>query len=119
MHAAGGGEILAWGRFGAAGEFGLLAGPDSGLFITSVNAVLHVVPSVPTPVRSRTSPFITGGYSRASSGEGAFDAWNIGAGADVWLKPRVGVRIDVRDHIRLDDRGGVHYWAVRGGVVFR
>jgi hypothetical protein len=119
VHAAGGGEILARGRFGAAGEFGMLAGPSAGLFITSANGVLHFVPSVATPIRSRISPFITGGYTRMSSGEGGFHGWNIGAGADVWLKPRVGLRLDVRDHIRPDSRGGVHYWAFRAGVVFR
>jgi hypothetical protein len=119
IHAAGGGEVLAGGRFGGGGEFGLLANSDGGLFVTSANAVVHIVPSRPTPIRSRTSPFITGGYTRMSSGEGAFNGWNVGAGADLWLKPRLGVRVDIRDHIRSDDRGGVHYWAVRAGVVFR
>ena len=119
VHAAGGAEILARGRFGAAGEFGILAGPTSGLFITSANGVLHVLPSVATPIRSRISPFITGGYTRMASGEGAFDGWNVGAGADVWLKPRVGVRLEFRDHIRPDRRGEVQYWAFRAGVVFR
>ena len=110
---------MARGRFGAAGEFGILAGPNSGLFITSVNGVLHFVPSVATPIRTRISPFITGGYTRMFSGEGGFDAWNIGAGADIWLKPRVGLRLDVRDHLRPDRRGDVHYWTFRAGVVFR
>jgi len=119
VHAAGGGEILARGRFGAAGEFGMLAGPNSGLFITSVNGVLHFVPSVTTPIRTRISPFITGGYTRMFSGEGGFDAWNFGAGTDIWLKPRVGLRLDVRDHLRPDRRGDVHYWTFRAGVVFR
>jgi hypothetical protein len=119
VHAAGGGEILAGGRIGAAGEFGLLAGPDSGVFLTSANGVVHFVPSVPTPIRSRISPFVTGGYTRISSGEGGFDAWNLGAGADVWTKPRVGLRLEFRDHIRPDRRGEVQYWAFRVGVVFR
>lgn len=119
LHAAGGGEIVARGRLGAAGEFGLLAGPNSGVFLTSANGVLHVVPSVATPIRSRISPFLTGGYTRISGGEGGFDAWNIGVGADVWLKPRVGVRLEFRDHIRPDRRGEVQYWAFRAGVVFR
>jgi hypothetical protein len=119
LHAAGGGEFLAGGRVGAGGEFGLLANTDGGVFVTSANGVFHFKPSVATPIRSRISPFASGGYTRMTSGEGAFDAWNLGAGADVWLKPRVGVRLEFRDHIRPDGRGGVQYWAFRAGVVFR
>ncbi len=119
VHVAGGGEILAGGRVGGGGEFGLLANPNGGLFITSANAVFHFVPSQPTPVRSRLSPYVSGGYTRMSSGEGAFNGWNAGIGTDIWLKPRVGLRVEFRDHVRPDSRGGVHYWAVRAGVAFR
>ena len=119
LHAAGGGEFLAGGRVGGGGEFGLLANTDGGVFVTSANGVFHFVPSVATPIRSRISPFASGGYTRMTSGEGGFDAWNLGAGADVWLKPRVGLRLEFRDHIRPDGRGGVQYWAFRAGVVFR
>ena len=119
VHAAGGGEFLVGGRVGAGGEFGLLANADGGMFVTSVNGVFHFVPSVVTPIKSRISPFASGGYTRLSSGEGAFDAWNLGGGADLWLKPRVGLRVEFRDHIRPDGRGGVQYWAYRVGVVFR
>ena len=119
LHAAGGGEVLAGGRVGGGGEFGMLANASGGLFVTSVNGVFHVVPSVRTPARNRTSPFVSGGYTRMSSGEGGFDAWNIGGGADVWLKPGVGLRLEFRDHIRPDRRGDVHYWAFRAGVTFR
>jgi hypothetical protein len=120
VHAAGGGEALAGGRVGAGGEFGLLAGPGGGLFVTSLNGVFHFAPS--SGARGpdqRVSPFVSGGYTRMFSGEGSFNGFNAGAGADIWLKPRLGIRAEVRDHIRPDSRGGVHYWAVRVGVVFR
>src|SRR3954452_24182191 len=119
VHAAGGGEFLAGGRVGAGGEYGLLADANGGIFVTSVNGVFHFAPSVATPIKSRISPFASGGYTRMSNGEGGFDAWNLGAGADLWLKPRVGLRLEFRDHIRPDGRGGVQYWAFRAGVVFR
>jgi hypothetical protein len=119
LHAAGGGEFLVGGRVGAGGEFGLLGNADGALFVTSANGVFHFTPGDPTPIKRRISPFVTGGYTRTSSGEGGFNAWNLGAGADVWGKPRLGVRIEFRDHIRPDDRGGVQYWAFRVGVVFR
>jgi len=119
VHAAGGGEVLAGGRVGGGGEFGLLANTGGGLFITSANAVFHFVPSRQTPIRSRISPSVSGGYTRLFSGDGGFNAWNAGAGADIWLKPRVGFRAEFRDHVRPDSRGGVHYLAIRAGVVFR
>lgn len=123
LHAAGGGEFLVGGRVGAGGEFGLMANASGGLFLTSANGVFHVAPSVPSPTRSRISPFLTGGYTRFTGGEGTSadwsNGWNLGAGADLWLKPRVGLRLEVRDHIRPDRRGEVQYWAFRAGVVFR
>jgi hypothetical protein len=120
VHVAGGGEVLAGDRVGAGGEFGVFAGTGGGLFVTSATAVFHFVPSSGARGRDqRVSPFVSGGYSRLSSGEGDFNAVNAGAGADVWLKPRVGIRAEFRDHIRSDDRGGVHYWSIRVGVVFR
>lgn len=119
VHAAGGGEVLAGGRVGGGGEFGLLANTGGGLFVASANAVFHFAPGQPTPLRRRISPYVSGGYTRLFSGEGSFNAWNAGIGADVWLKPRVGLRAEFRDHVRPDARGGVHYWAVRAGVVFR
>jgi len=119
LHVAGGGEFLAGGRVGVGGEFGLLANTDGGMFVTSVNGVFHFKPSVATPIRSRISPFASGGYTRLGSGGYGSTAWNLGAGADIWLEPRVGVRLEFRDHIRPDGRGGVQYWAFRAGVVFR
>jgi hypothetical protein len=70
----------------------------------SVNGVVHVVPSSP---EHRVSPFVTGGWTRTSSGEGSFNAWNLG------------VRVEFRDHVRPDSRGTVQYWTVRAGVTVR
>jgi hypothetical protein len=112
MHAAAGGEALMGGRVGVAGEAGLLANSSNVLWVVSANGVVHLA-------RAQVSPFITGGYTRMGSAEGGFNAWNAGAGMDVWAKPRLGFRLDFRDHIRPDERGTVHYWTVRGGVVFR
>jgi hypothetical protein len=118
-HVAGGGEVLAARRVGAGGEFGLIAGPGGGLWVTSANAVYHFVPSGRPAADARVSPFVTGGYTRMRSGEGGFDGWNAGAGADIWLKPRVGLRLEFRDHVRPDSRGTVYYWSFRAGIAFR
>lgn len=116
LHAAGGAELLAGGRVGGGGELGVLAGSGGGLWVSSVNGVFHVVP---VTRGEKVSPFLSGGYTYMSSGEGSFNAWNLGGGADVWFKAHVGFRAEFRDHVRPDDRGTVHYWAIRAGVVFR
>jgi hypothetical protein len=116
IHAAGGGELLAGGRLGGGGEFGVLAGSGGGLVVTSLNGVYH---GYRITDEEKVQPFLTGGYTHMSSGEGSFNAWNVGGGVDVWVKPHVGLRVEYRDHIRPDDRGAVHYWTIRAGVVFR
>src|SRR5688500_1136081 len=115
-HGAGGAELLVRNRVGAGGEFGVFAGEGGGLYIASVNGVLHFA-----PVRRErgTRPFVSGGYTRLSNGEGTFNGYNIGGGVDIWARERAGVRVEIRDHIRPDDRGTIHYWAIRAGVVFR
>jgi hypothetical protein len=118
-HVAGGGEFLVGGRAGGGGEFGLIAGTGGGLWVTSANGVFHILPGGPADSDVRVSPFVTGGYTRMSSGDGGFNGWNAGAGADVWLKPHVGLRLEFRDHVRPDSRGTVHYWSFRAGVAFR
>jgi hypothetical protein len=113
VHAAGGGDIVLAGPLAVSGEFGGFANASSILWVTSVNGTI-VLSGV-----GRLAPFLTSGYTRMGSGEGAFNAWNVGGGVNVWFGDRVGVRADVRDHIRPDSRGKVQYWTVRGGVVFR
>jgi hypothetical protein len=115
FHAAGGAEVLVKGLAGVGGEIGVFGNSSSALWLKSVNGVFHV----PTGGARRFSPFVTGGYSHLSNGDGSFDAWNVGAGVDLWTKDRVGVRVEFRDHVRSDRRGDVHYWSLRAGVVFR
>jgi hypothetical protein len=116
LHLAGGGEVLVKGIAGVGAEVGVLGSGGSALWVKSVNGVLHVPAGTGT---RRLSAFVTAGYTSMSSGEGSFDAWNVGGGLDVWPKDRVGVRVEFRDHLRPDSRGRVHYWSLRAGVVVR
>lgn len=111
-HAAGGGEFVLPARIGIGGEGGFL---DS-LFVFSLNGSLHFAGNRPS---QKLAPFVTAGYTRMGSGEGSFNAWNIGAGANYWVGRRVGVRMEFRDHVRPDVRGTVQYWTVRAGGAFR
>jgi hypothetical protein len=113
-HASGGGEVLFATGAGVAVETGVLVSAGNGLGVSSVNAVFQ-----PHGRRARFTPFVTGGYTRMSNGDPSFSAWNAGAGFTRWGSGRTGLRIEVRDHVRPDRRGKVHYLAFRVGVGFR
>ena len=113
FHAGGGGEVVAADRVGIGGEVGFF----NRLIVGSGNLTVHL-----GGVRdARISPFITGGYSRMGigDGEGAFSAWNAGAGIHVWASDHAGLRLEFRDHVRPDSRGTTQYWSARVGIVFR
>lgn len=114
LHAAGGGELLFRDRAGVSGEFGFF-GTGRPLLMGSANGVFHVVRAG----GNAASPFVTAGWTRMGNGDASFDAWNAGAGVDLWSKERLGLRIEFRDHVRPDFRGTVHYWTFRGGIAFR
>jgi hypothetical protein len=115
FHFGGGGEFLLKQRLGLGGELGML-GRTNVLMVLSLNGTYHFLRN---PRARDFAPFLTSGYTRMGSGEGSFSAWNIGAGADYWASDRLGVRLEVRDHVRPDSRGTVQYWSIRGGIVFR
>ena len=116
VHAAAGIEALGWRRIGVGGEVGALRNSGSVLLVTSANGVVHLLAS---PARRGVSPFVTGGYTRMSNADGSFDAWNVGAGVDLWMLDHFGVRLEFRDHVRPDRRGKVQYWTFRAGVAFK
>lgn len=114
LHAAGGGGLLFRDRLGAVGEFGFF-GTGRPLFMGSANGVFRFA----SARGDAASPFVTGGWTRMGNGDSSFDAWNAGVGVDIWPQERLGLRIELRDHVRPDVRGTVHYWTLRGGIIFR
>jgi hypothetical protein len=115
-HVAGGGELLAKGRGGVTGEVGLLGSGSGALHTLSFGGVWRVVP---LSTERRYAPYVTSGFGMLGDGDVIFGAWTVGGGVDVWARERLGVRVDLRDRIRTDSRGSVHYWTVGAGVVFR
>jgi hypothetical protein len=114
MQAGGGAEWhIGNGPVSVAGEIGLLGNDSSVLVATSVNGAYHF------RARRQMVPFVTTGFTTMGSGEGSFDLLNAGAGVTWWSSRHVGWRGEVRDQIRPDQRGTVHYWGVRAGVVLR
>ena len=115
FNAAGGAEVRTGHHVGIGGEAGLF----NRLLVGSANLTLHFQDQAHR--RNGVHPFVTAGYSQLGigDGEGAFSAFNLGAGLHFWPSDHAGVRIDIRDHLRPDDRGATHYWSARIGIAFR
>ena len=48
----------------------------------------------------------------------AVNSINIGGGANWWFKDRIGLRLELRDHIPLRFES-IHFFGVRIGLAFR
>ncbi len=126
LHLSGGGELLYKGA-GMLTEIGFL-GPTSelseGLGVFSLNGVYHIrMRGEPAPA---VSPFVTGGYSLFFR-EGHQNLWNFGGGIDWWFGRRVGLRLEMRDHVWHESYSSPyysyshtsHFWNFRTGIVVR
>jgi hypothetical protein len=50
--------------------------------------------------------------------DGRLNTVHFGAGANYWVKPRLGIKVEFRDHINQPDNP-VQYWGIRFGVTLR
>ena len=82
--------------------------------LVSVNASRHFVRSDSEPT---WRPFITGGLSVLGSRE-AFSLLNAGGGAERWISPHAGIRLEIRDQF-LPAASPSVMLEFRVGVVFR
>jgi hypothetical protein len=113
LHVGGGGEGLIYKGLGAGAEFGY---HTDGAFILSVNGAYHF--SNPRSPR-KAVPFVTGGYVRGFPlSEDSGNGLNFGAGVNYWLRDRIGLRFEFRDHLSPQTFIG-HLWQVRIGIVGR
>jgi hypothetical protein len=87
---------------------------DSGFGIFSPNGYIHFV----NDRRARFDPYATIGYSLFFR-SGTASLLNFGGGANWWFSDRLGLKFEVRDHVRPDSRLTVHFWGVRAGVTIR
>ena len=118
-HVGGGAEALFKDAFGVGAEIGYLnwfeEGSD-GLGILSVNGSYHFNGGA---VSGRWRPFVTGGYTLGFDSEESVNLFNIGGGVDYWMKPKVGLRLEFRDHIWSGGDENIHFWSFRVGITFR
>ncbi|GEM_PF-808663 len=110
----GGGEGLLYKGFGAGGEIGALTFTNGGnpesVGLASANFIGHF------NRKGKVDPFITGGASLVFR-SGAAGGGNIGGGVHWWVKNRLGVRFEFRDHIFSSDTP--HFYVFRVGLSFR
>jgi hypothetical protein len=113
VHVGGGGERLFYKGFGAGGEVGYLTTTSggNGLGIASTNLAYHF-----GRPGQKLVPFVTGGASVAFNGYAA-GGGNFGGGVQYWMKDRVALRFEFRDHIFSSD--APHWYGFRVGVAFR
>jgi hypothetical protein len=116
IHLGGGGEGLIHKGFGVGAEIGYLAAVEessegAGLF--SANVAYHFNGDDPS---RKVSPFVTGGYSVVFR-DFASHGGNFGGGVQWWVRDRVALRFEFRDHIFSSD--SPHVVMFRFGVSFR
>jgi hypothetical protein len=113
IHVGGGGEGLLYKGFGVGGEIGTITPVSNSretLGLASVNLTGHFNRS------GKVQPFVTGGASLLFR-EGAAGGGNFGGGVQWWVKSRLGLRFEFRDHIFSSD--SPHLYVFRTGVSFR
>lgn len=117
LHLGVGGEALIKGGLGMGMELGVFFPPgrfNDGLGVLSPDISYHFLKASKS---RKLAPFITGGYTLLFAG-GVANGFNFGGGINYWFKDRIGMRIEVRDHVIIPVQN-YHLIGVRFGLAFR
>ncbi len=117
LHFGGGGEATFYKGLGIGAELGYLVpieNMSSGLGLASINAV-YIFRS---KGKAKLEPFLTGGGTLGFASGGAFGGINFGGGVQYWMRKRVGLRIEFRDHVPTESYSS-HLFEGRVGFAFR
>jgi len=117
LHFGGGAEGIIGKGIGVGAELGFLAPREdvgAGLGVFSPNGYFHFGRKNKD---KKLDPFVTGGYTLFFR-SGHANLWNFGGGVNYWFASRLGLKVELRDHV-WPDNGAVHYWGVRIGLAFR
>lgn len=113
----GGGEAFIKGGLSAGGDIGGYTPAksfDEGFGILSANAGYHFLKASKS---GKVVPFVNGGYSlffRSDTANGI----NFGGGVNYWFKDRLGLRVEIRDHVVVESPD-THFVGFRFGLLFR
>jgi hypothetical protein len=117
LHIGGGGEGLVYKGLGVGGEIGYVdsvEGLRDGFGVLSTDISYHFTKATKS---RKFAPFVTSGYSMLFR-RSAVNSVSIGGGANWWFKDRIGLRLELRDHIPLRFES-IHFFGVRIGLAFR
>jgi hypothetical protein len=125
LYGGAGAEAIVGSGMGLGAEAGAIRQVSRGwhglLGLVSTNFYYHFVHSL-----DRTDPFVTVGYSSAFRGAhreagqdgGQANLINFGGGVNYWFRPRTGVKLEFRDHLRPKRGPNADYWSFRFGLTF-
>jgi len=116
LHVGGGGEAILYKGLGIGAELGYLVPMEEmsqGFGLVSLNGVYVFRRGG----KARVEPFLTGGGTVVISG-GAYGGINFGGGVHYWMRKRVGLRIEFRDHVPTESFNS-HLFEGRIGISFR
>lgn len=117
IHFGGGGEGTFYKGLGIGAEIGylsLMESGNNGLGLMSLNGI-YIFRSRSKP---KWEPFLTAGGTLAIAQGGIAGGVNFGGGVQYWLRKRIGLRIEFRDHIPNQDFSS-HLFEGRIGFSFR
>lgn len=118
LHIGVGGEGLVYKGLGVGGEIGYLGAArdlSGGIGIISPNVSYNFRSASRS---GKFVPFVTSGYSLLFTGGEAINAINVGGGMNWWFIDRVGLRLELRDHI-IPNSTSFHIIGLRIGLAFR
>lgn len=96
---------------GLAAGLGGMGNPYSGFAVFPLNGAFHTARGR----EGRLEPFLTAGYTRAAE-EVAVNMFNFWAGLNYWFHRRLGLRLELRDHLYREPRTVWHFWGLRIGL---
>ena len=114
LHVGVGVDRFLYRGFGIGGEIGYAGAataPGFGAGLASVNSAYHFKRA------DKFVPFVTGGYSLLFR-SATVNAMNYGAGFNYWFRDGLGFRMELRDHVTIQD-SSAHALGLRIGLTFR
>jgi len=118
IHAGGGGQFGVGERFTLGGEIGSLISTAERFGRNA--GVLSFGPAFHFTRRSgrKLDPFVAGGVSLLVAG-GVGGMLHFGGGANYWFHPRIGLRMEFRDHVAYPGGTSFHFVGGRVGICVR
>jgi len=118
VHVGGGGETHLTDRFALGGEIGVLKPvTNQYAFTTGLASLTPAFHFVRRDSKCKFDPFVDGGLSLLAGRGGAF-AIHYGGGLNYWLRRRIGLRFEIRDHLWSPEAGeAVQIVDFRVGIV--